>query len=248
MLRTTDGSALTKPMRLCVSNTHLSWNPEYADVKLWQTHMLVKELEKFTISRQLPLVLCGDLNSSTTTAVHHLLAGTRGGNCTHLCAWPIAPAALPPTQLTLVVLVHVLFTMAPHCPQAPWPSMASPASNCPETLATFCAAPRLPTACRLCLPMPQSTTARSLSLPTTLATLWAASTTCGSAQTALAPPPSWRSHPCRSSHATRARRCPTRSTPLTMWPLSLTWCPRSHAKCARQERYRLRGLDHVWFA
>lgn len=80
MLRTTDGSALTKPMRLCVSNTHLSWNPEYADVKLWQTHMLVKELEKFTISRQLPLVLCGDLNSSTTTAVHHLLAGTRGGN------------------------------------------------------------------------------------------------------------------------------------------------------------------------
>ena len=66
--------------QLVVANTHINASPEFADVKLWQTHMLVKELEKFTISRQLPLVLCGDLNSSTTTAVHHLLAGTRGGN------------------------------------------------------------------------------------------------------------------------------------------------------------------------
>ena len=68
---------LSTPMRLCVANTHLSWNPEYDDVKLWQTHMLTKELEKFILARSLPLVLCGDFNSDTNSAVYKLLASNR---------------------------------------------------------------------------------------------------------------------------------------------------------------------------
>jgi len=60
---------------LCVANTHLFWDPDFADVKLWQTHMLVRELEKLTHKRRLPLILCGDFNSEPTSAVHKLLAG-----------------------------------------------------------------------------------------------------------------------------------------------------------------------------
>ena len=29
---------------LCVANTHLFWDPDYADVKLWQVHMLTQEV------------------------------------------------------------------------------------------------------------------------------------------------------------------------------------------------------------
>ncbi len=43
------GVALPSRVPICVANTHLFWDPEYADVKLWQTFMLVKELEKFTL-------------------------------------------------------------------------------------------------------------------------------------------------------------------------------------------------------
>lgn len=63
-----------------MSNTHLSWNPEYDDVKLWQTAMLMKELEKFIMTRNVPLVLCGDFNSDTNSAVYKLLASNRGGD------------------------------------------------------------------------------------------------------------------------------------------------------------------------
>ena len=42
------GNRLPTPMPFCVANTHLFWDPDYADVKLWQTYMLVHELEKFT--------------------------------------------------------------------------------------------------------------------------------------------------------------------------------------------------------
>lgn len=83
-----NGARLTSPMRLCISNTHLSWNPEYDDVKLWQTHMLMKELQKFIISRNLPLVLCGDFNSDTSSAVYKLLASNRVGSRTRFVGLP----------------------------------------------------------------------------------------------------------------------------------------------------------------
>lgn len=39
--------------RLCVANTHIYWDPEYADVKLWQTYVLCQELEKLVLHRNL---------------------------------------------------------------------------------------------------------------------------------------------------------------------------------------------------
>ena len=64
---------LDHPPRICVSNVHIFWDPSFADVKLWQTHILIKELQKFTQARGLPLVLGGDFNSEPKSSVHELL-------------------------------------------------------------------------------------------------------------------------------------------------------------------------------
>ncbi|CAB3984699.1 CCR4-NOT transcription complex subunit 6-like [Paramuricea clavata] len=64
--------------QLIVSNVHMAWEPEYSDVKLIQTVLLMQFLQKFrqevdngymlagkngTLPRPIPLVMCGDLNS-----------------------------------------------------------------------------------------------------------------------------------------------------------------------------------------
>lgn len=63
--------------RLCVANTHIYWDPEYEDVKLWQTWVLCQELEKLVLERQLPMLLCGDFNSMPDSAVYDLLSADR---------------------------------------------------------------------------------------------------------------------------------------------------------------------------
>jgi CCR4-NOT transcription complex subunit 6 len=63
--------------RLCVANTHIYWDPEYEDVKLWQTWVLCQELEKLVWDRQLPMLLCGDFNSMPDSAVYDLLSSDR---------------------------------------------------------------------------------------------------------------------------------------------------------------------------
>lgn len=67
---------------ICVANTHLYSNPDFPDVKLWQCHALLQELEHFVHPRQLPLLLCGDFNSEPTSAVYELLA-TQGVSPDH---------------------------------------------------------------------------------------------------------------------------------------------------------------------
>jgi len=70
-------------LRVCASllllpaNTHIFWDPEFADVKLWQTWVLCQELEKLVLPRNLPLVLCGDLNSLVESSVYELLSTER---------------------------------------------------------------------------------------------------------------------------------------------------------------------------
>jgi CCR4-NOT transcription complex subunit 6 len=59
---------------ICVANTHIFWDPDYPDVKLWQTHVLLQELEGIAGPRQLPLILCGDFNSTPESSVVELLA------------------------------------------------------------------------------------------------------------------------------------------------------------------------------
>ena len=62
--------------QICIANTHLYSNKDFPDVKLWQTWQLLQELETFVLSRgtQLPLMICGDFNSTPDTAVYDLLS------------------------------------------------------------------------------------------------------------------------------------------------------------------------------
>lgn len=61
--------------QICIANTHLYSNKEFPDVKLWQAWQLLQELENFAMSRgtTLPLMICGDFNSSPDSAVYDLL-------------------------------------------------------------------------------------------------------------------------------------------------------------------------------
>jgi CCR4-NOT transcription complex subunit 6 len=62
--------------QICVANTHLYSNKDFPDVKLWQSWQLLQELESFVVSRgtNLPLIICGDFNSTPDTAVYDLLS------------------------------------------------------------------------------------------------------------------------------------------------------------------------------
>jgi CCR4-NOT transcription complex subunit 6 len=62
--------------QVCIANTHLYSNKDFPDVKLWQTWQLLQELESFVMSRgtNLPLIICGDFNSTPDTAVYDLLS------------------------------------------------------------------------------------------------------------------------------------------------------------------------------
>lgn len=62
---------------IAVCNTHIFSNPKFADIKLWQTFVLLKELEKLIYSRNLPILLCGDFNSDPDSAVYKLLSRQR---------------------------------------------------------------------------------------------------------------------------------------------------------------------------
>jgi CCR4-NOT transcription complex subunit 6 len=62
--------------QVCIANTHLYSNKDFPDVKLWQTWQLLQELETFVMTRghNLPLMICGDFNSTPDTAVYDLLS------------------------------------------------------------------------------------------------------------------------------------------------------------------------------
>jgi len=67
------------PSQICIANTHLYSHKDFPDVKLWQSWQLLQELETFVMSRggspnSLPLIICGDFNSTPDTAVYELLA------------------------------------------------------------------------------------------------------------------------------------------------------------------------------
>ena len=59
---------------MCLANTHIHANQELKDVKLWQVHTLLKGLEKIAASADIPMVVCGDLNSVPGSAPHSLIA------------------------------------------------------------------------------------------------------------------------------------------------------------------------------
>jgi CCR4-NOT transcription complex subunit 6 len=77
------------PIVIC--NAHIHWDPEFCDVKLVQTMMLVNELwrlleeiakkYRYNSPLQIPLLICGDLNSLPKSGAY----GIRVGN-TVLCS------------------------------------------------------------------------------------------------------------------------------------------------------------------
>mmetsp|Transcript_1622 Transcript_1622/g.2337 ORF Transcript_1622/g.2337 Transcript_1622/m.2337 type:complete len:562 (+) Transcript_1622:113-1798(+) len=62
--------------KICVTNTHIFWDPDYSDVKLWQAHMLLQELEPVARDK-IPLILCGDFNSMPSEAVVKMIKEKR---------------------------------------------------------------------------------------------------------------------------------------------------------------------------
>jgi len=53
-----------KRQLLCVANTHINVHQDLKDVKLWEVHTLLKGLEKIAVSADIPMLVCGDFNST----------------------------------------------------------------------------------------------------------------------------------------------------------------------------------------
>lgn len=57
---------------LCVMNTHILCDPGSADVKLWQAYLLLQTL-KLMPYKNVPLLICGDFNSTPESAVYEYM-------------------------------------------------------------------------------------------------------------------------------------------------------------------------------
>jgi CCR4-NOT transcription complex subunit 6 len=57
-----------------VFNTHLFWNPQYEDVKLVQTKMLLRMVQRAVLSKKGGIILCGDFNATPDSRVYKLVS------------------------------------------------------------------------------------------------------------------------------------------------------------------------------
>ncbi|GBG26042.1 Glucose-repressible alcohol dehydrogenase transcriptional effector [Hondaea fermentalgiana] len=64
------------PQRVCVVATHIFWDPEYSDVKFFQTVSLMQEINHLLSQQQhhTSLIICGDLNSTPDSSVVRYLS------------------------------------------------------------------------------------------------------------------------------------------------------------------------------
>merc|ERR1719436_2031436 len=72
-IKTTHSSHATGPSGghvLCIVNTHILCDPGFADVKLWQAHLLLQTLKGMSSMSigKMPLLICGDFNSTPESA------------------------------------------------------------------------------------------------------------------------------------------------------------------------------------
>ncbi|XP_065301233.2 protein angel homolog 2 isoform X1 [Dermacentor albipictus] len=88
MLKPVDGAAkFGKDFRLCVSTTHLLFNPRRGDIKLAQLCLLLAEIDRLAFCGDspdgmplyFPILLCGDMNSEPHSPLYTFL--TRGSLC-----------------------------------------------------------------------------------------------------------------------------------------------------------------------
>mmetsp|Transcript_76636 Transcript_76636/g.135209 ORF Transcript_76636/g.135209 Transcript_76636/m.135209 type:complete len:591 (+) Transcript_76636:68-1840(+) len=74
-IKTTHSSQATGPSGghvLVVVNTHILCDPTAADVKLWQSHLLVQHLNQMNLDH-MPMLIAGDFNSTPESAVYEYL-------------------------------------------------------------------------------------------------------------------------------------------------------------------------------
>jgi len=62
--------------RVCVANTHIFWDPDQTDVKLFQVDTFLQEAERYIGPRNLPLLIAGDFNSLPESSIYELVVGT----------------------------------------------------------------------------------------------------------------------------------------------------------------------------
>jgi CCR4-NOT transcription complex subunit 6 len=65
-----------RPQNFLIANTHIHWDPSMSDVKLMQVQFLVEELANLRSRLKdpaIPMILCGDFNSTPQSAVYQLL-------------------------------------------------------------------------------------------------------------------------------------------------------------------------------
>ncbi|PRQ21418.1 putative poly(A)-specific ribonuclease [Rosa chinensis] len=65
--------------RICVANTHISANPQFPDVKLFQVVDLITGLDKIA-KMKIPLLVCGDFNSLPLSEPHKFITAGRVDN------------------------------------------------------------------------------------------------------------------------------------------------------------------------
>ncbi|TBU00318.1 CCR4-NOT transcription complex deadenylase, partial [Hamiltosporidium magnivora] len=74
----------TKDTYVVVANVHLCWDPEYTDVKLFQSILIIEELEilvqKYKNKGKVCIFLCGDFNSLKNTNVYKMICTGRIDN------------------------------------------------------------------------------------------------------------------------------------------------------------------------
>jgi CCR4-NOT transcription complex subunit 6 len=63
--------------KVCVVNTHLTWDPAFTDTKLVQTVCLIREVQRLRESQHdvsLPIIMAGDFNSEPGSSVYKFIA------------------------------------------------------------------------------------------------------------------------------------------------------------------------------
>ena len=71
------GQTVRQPRQMtnvCVVNTHLYSNHARPDVKLWQSMILMREVEQVAVARDIAVIICGDFNSEPDSAVHEFMS------------------------------------------------------------------------------------------------------------------------------------------------------------------------------
>jgi len=58
---------------LCIVNTHILCDPGSVDVKLWQAHLLLTTMKQMQTNSNMPLLICGDFNSTPDSAVYEYM-------------------------------------------------------------------------------------------------------------------------------------------------------------------------------